>query len=75
MVGQVRRPEIQQRKRLRVEFRLPQDHVDLVYRCARDWDVSLSDAGARLLEIAGDQLRRGSSVGAGAVAGREEISP
>ena len=37
-------------ERIRVEFRLPRGLAEVVYGCAGDWDVSLSEAGARLIE-------------------------
>jgi hypothetical protein len=44
------RPQLQSRDRLRVELRLPAETAETVYRCARGWDVSLSEAGTRLIE-------------------------
>lgn len=45
------RPELGTRDRVRVEFRLPQAAADAVYRCAREWNVSLSEAGTRLIDL------------------------
>jgi hypothetical protein len=50
------RPELGTRDRVRVEFRLPRATAGAVYRCARRWDVSLSEAGARLIESRLEQL-------------------
>jgi hypothetical protein len=44
------RPQLQSRDRLRVEFRLPAGTAETVYRCAREWAVSLSEAGTGLIE-------------------------
>lgn len=45
------RPELGTRDRVRVEFRLPQAAAEAVYRCAREWNVSLSEAGTRLIDL------------------------
>jgi hypothetical protein len=47
--SQVDRPKLGSRDRMRVEFRLPRDVAEAAYQCARRWDVSLSEAGARLI--------------------------
>ncbi len=44
------RPHLVPRDRVRVEFRLPPAVAETAYRCARQWNVSLSEAGARLIE-------------------------
>lgn len=44
------RPHLVPRDRVRVEFRLPPAVAETAYRCAREWNVSLSEAGARLIE-------------------------
>lgn len=44
------RPKLGPRDRVRVEFRLPREVAEAAYRCADDWDVSLSEAGSRLIE-------------------------
>ncbi|MGC7358365.1 hypothetical protein RA989_21185 [Mycobacteroides abscessus subsp. massiliense] len=43
------RPPLSARGRLRVEFRLRGITAETVYRCAREWDMSLSEAGDRLI--------------------------
>lgn len=77
------RPELGTRDRVRVEFRLQQSAAEAVYRCAREWDVSLSEAGARLIALGYKQAIGGPAVaelafapidhkgsGAGAVRGK-----
>ncbi|WP_187776148.1 hypothetical protein [Antrihabitans cavernicola] len=46
------------RDRVRVEFRLPRDTATAVYRCVDMWDVTLSQAGTRLIELGLAQLDR-----------------
>lgn len=46
----MRRPHLGPRDRVRVEFRLPRAVAEAAYHCAGEWDVSLSEAGARLIE-------------------------
>lgn len=43
------RPPLSAKGRLRVEFRLRGVTAETVYRCAREWDTSLSEAGDRLI--------------------------
>lgn len=50
------RPEFGSRDRVRVEFRLPRETADAVYSWSRKWNVSLSEAGARLIESRLEQL-------------------
>lgn len=45
-----RRPEFGPKDRVRVEFRLPRAVAEAAYRCACEWNVSLSEAGTRLIE-------------------------
>jgi len=45
------RPELGVRDRVRVEFRLPRASAEAAYQCAREWNVSLSEAGARLIDL------------------------
>jgi hypothetical protein len=47
----VARPELGKRERVRVELRLPQASAEALYQCARDWNLSLSEAGARLIDL------------------------
>ena len=60
------RPKLGPRDRVRVEFRLPREVAEAAYRCAHDWDVSLSEAGSRLIESGyaslGSQARASGSV-------------
>lgn len=51
-----RRPRLSRPDRVRVELRLPRACAESAYRCAREWDVSLSEAGARLIDMAVAQL-------------------
>lgn len=43
------RPALPSRRRLRMEFRLRKATAEAVYRYAREWDTSLSEAGDRLI--------------------------
>lgn len=45
------RPHLGPRGRLRVELRLPPQVAEMLYDSAREWHVSLSEAGARLIEL------------------------
>lgn len=44
------RPKLGPRDRVRVELRLPRAVAEAIYRCAREWNMSLSEAGSRLIE-------------------------
>lgn len=50
------RPELGVRDRVRVEFRLPRASAEAAYRCAREWNVSLSEAGARLIDLGYERM-------------------
>lgn len=56
-VRKMNRPTLGPRHRVRVEFRLPREVAEAAYRCADDWDVSLSEAGSRLIESGYTSLR------------------
>jgi hypothetical protein len=43
------RPQLRPVDKLRVELRLPPRVAELLYLSAREWNVSLSEAGARLI--------------------------
>jgi hypothetical protein len=58
--SQMDRPELGSRDRMRVEFRLPRAVAEAAYQCARRWDVSLSEAGARLIVSGLAQLDPGA---------------
>lgn len=45
------RPRVHPRERVRVELRLPPQIAQMLYDSARQWDVSLSEAGARLIQL------------------------
>lgn len=46
----VKRPELGPLEKLRVELRLPPQIAEMLYDSAQEWHVSLSEAGARLIE-------------------------
>ena len=55
------RPRLRPRDIVRVELRLPQRAAEVLYWCAQDWNVSLSAAGAKLIELGYEHaLGRGS---------------
>lgn len=43
------RPQLPPVEKLRVELRLPSRVAELLYLSAQEWEVSLSEAGARLI--------------------------
>jgi hypothetical protein len=45
------RPHLGPRERLRVELRLSPQIAEMLYDSAQQWDVSLSEAGARLIQL------------------------
>lgn len=45
------RPHLGPRERLRVELRLSRQIAEMLYDSAQEWDVSLSEAGARLIQL------------------------
>lgn len=67
------RPRLAGRRRIRVELRLPSGAADVLYRLADVWDVSLSDAGARLIELGCIQARDSHLLAPGAL-GRAGLS-
>lgn len=48
------RPPTRVRERVRVELRLPPHVAQMIYDRAQHWDVSLSEAGSRLIQIGHD---------------------
>lgn len=56
------RPELGVRDRMRVEFRLPRASAEAAYQCAREWNVSLSEAGARLIDLGYEQIARSATI-------------
>lgn len=50
------RPALGVRDRVRVEFRLPRATAEAAYQCAREWNVSLSEAGARLIDLGYERM-------------------
>lgn len=48
------RPHNRVRERVRVELRLPPHVAQMIYDRAQHWDVSLSEAGSRLIRIGHD---------------------
>jgi hypothetical protein len=54
------RSRLGQRDRVRVELRLPRAVAEATYGCARDWNMSLSEAGSRLIEAG--LMRQGAHV-------------
>lgn len=48
------RPHTRVRERVRVELRLPPHVAQMIYDRAQHWDVSLSEAGSRLIQIGRD---------------------
>ncbi|PEG35235.1 hypothetical protein CQY20_22425 [Mycolicibacterium agri] len=48
------RPQTRLRERIRVELRLPPHVAEMIYESAQHWDVSLSEAGSRLIQIGHD---------------------
>lgn len=45
------RPRLGPLGKTRVELRLPPQVATMLYDCATEWHVSLSEAGARLIEL------------------------
>jgi hypothetical protein len=45
------RPQLGPRERLRVELRLSPEIAEMLYDSAQQWNVSLSEAGARLIQL------------------------
>lgn len=73
-VRKMSRPTLGPRDRVRVEFRLPREVAEAAYRCADDWDVSLSEAGSRLIESGYTSLRSQPKMAALANDSRREAS-
>lgn len=56
------RPRLRPRDIVRVELRLPQRAAEVLYWCAQDWNVSLSTAGAKLIELGYEHAVRREAV-------------
>src|SRR5690625_312866 len=56
------RPRLRPRDIVRVELRLPQRAAEVLYWCAQDWNVSLSTAGAKLIELGYEHAARREAV-------------
>lgn len=69
------RPELGTRDRVRVEFRLPQAAAEAVYRCAREWNVSLSEAGTRLIDLGYERVASRPAVSELAIAPIDHEKP
>ncbi len=65
-VREMSRPKLGPRDRVRMEVRLPPAVAESAYRCARDWDVSLSEAASRLI-VSGYANRNSCTRDAGTV--------
>jgi hypothetical protein len=59
------RPQLRPLDKLRVELRLPSRVAEVLYLSAQEWQVSLSEAGARLI-LSGSIHETDSPKGTGA---------
>ena len=54
------RPHLGPRERMRVELRLAPQVAEMLYDSAQEWDVSLSEAGARLIQMGREKTQSDS---------------